>query len=178
MADVKYSLDDNIKQNFLEPLHHLQTKDLKEVMVSECPSPPFNRILCVSRVRMHCYFYALLFSICSTIARNCKDGVWITIASGVDKLKVMHRSSEFMPDHMDDSFFRSFVPNFCIFDSFQFALIYYLFTFVCVFFLFRFPFRFDSIWRTCDIITTNVFLIYLLSPVSTRYDFLGFGFYT
>lgn len=35
MADVKYSLDDNIKQSFLEPLHHLQTKDLKEVMVSE-----------------------------------------------------------------------------------------------------------------------------------------------
>ena len=34
MADVKYSLDDNIKQNFLEPLHHLQMKDLKEVMVS------------------------------------------------------------------------------------------------------------------------------------------------
>ncbi|XP_055628795.1 endophilin-A isoform X1 [Toxorhynchites rutilus septentrionalis] len=32
MADVKYSLDDNIKQNFLEPLHQLQTKDLKEVM--------------------------------------------------------------------------------------------------------------------------------------------------
>lgn len=32
MADVKYSLDDSAKQNFLEPLHHLQTKDLKEVM--------------------------------------------------------------------------------------------------------------------------------------------------
>jgi len=32
MADIKYSLDDNMKQNFLEPLHHLQTKDLKEVM--------------------------------------------------------------------------------------------------------------------------------------------------
>jgi len=32
MADIKYSLDDNVKQNFLEPLHHLQTKDLKEVM--------------------------------------------------------------------------------------------------------------------------------------------------
>ncbi|CAL8106966.1 unnamed protein product [Orchesella dallaii] len=32
MADNKYSLDDNVKQNFLEPLHHLQTKDLKEVM--------------------------------------------------------------------------------------------------------------------------------------------------
>lgn len=37
MADVKYSLDDNIKQSFLEPLHHLQTKDLKEVMVSYLP---------------------------------------------------------------------------------------------------------------------------------------------
>lgn len=35
MADVKYSLDDNIKQSFLEPLHHLQTKDLKEVMVNK-----------------------------------------------------------------------------------------------------------------------------------------------
>ncbi|XP_065215032.1 endophilin-A isoform X2 [Planococcus citri] len=32
MADVKYALDDNAKQNFLEPLHHLQMKDLKEVM--------------------------------------------------------------------------------------------------------------------------------------------------
>ncbi|XP_021960263.1 endophilin-A isoform X2 [Folsomia candida] len=32
MADNKYALDDNVKQNFLEPLHHLQTKDLKEVM--------------------------------------------------------------------------------------------------------------------------------------------------
>lgn len=36
MADVKYSLDDNVKQNVLEPLHSLQTKELKEVMV--CPS--------------------------------------------------------------------------------------------------------------------------------------------
>jgi len=31
MADVKYALEDNVKQNFIEPLHHLQTKDLKEV---------------------------------------------------------------------------------------------------------------------------------------------------
>lgn len=32
MADLKYALDDNVKQNFLEPLHHTQTKDLKEVL--------------------------------------------------------------------------------------------------------------------------------------------------
>lgn len=32
LADVKYSLEDEVKQNFLEPLHHLQTKDLKEVL--------------------------------------------------------------------------------------------------------------------------------------------------
>ncbi len=31
VADLKYALDDNVKQNFLEPLHHTQTKDLKEV---------------------------------------------------------------------------------------------------------------------------------------------------
>ena len=35
MADVKYALDDNVKQNYLEPLHQLQMKDLKEVMVKE-----------------------------------------------------------------------------------------------------------------------------------------------
>lgn len=32
IADVKYSLDNNVKQNFLDPLHHLQNNDLKEVL--------------------------------------------------------------------------------------------------------------------------------------------------
>jgi len=31
MADLKYALDDTVKQNYLEPLHQLQSKDLKEV---------------------------------------------------------------------------------------------------------------------------------------------------
>ncbi|XP_013419130.1 endophilin-A3 isoform X2 [Lingula anatina] len=31
LADVKYALEDSVKQNFLEPLQHLQNKDLKEV---------------------------------------------------------------------------------------------------------------------------------------------------
>ena len=34
MADIKYALEDNVKQNFIEPLHHMQSKDLKEVNVS------------------------------------------------------------------------------------------------------------------------------------------------
>ncbi|XP_014671532.1 PREDICTED: endophilin-A3-like isoform X2 [Priapulus caudatus] len=32
LADIKYALEDNVKQNFLEPLQLLQSKDLKEVM--------------------------------------------------------------------------------------------------------------------------------------------------
>jgi len=31
LAEIKYNLEDNVKQNFLEPLHQLQNKDLKEV---------------------------------------------------------------------------------------------------------------------------------------------------
>jgi BAR domain len=34
LAEIKYSLEDSVRQNFLEPLHTLQTKDLKEVNVS------------------------------------------------------------------------------------------------------------------------------------------------
>uniref|UniRef100_A0A6B0V9K8 Endophilin-A n=1 Tax=Ixodes ricinus TaxID=34613 RepID=A0A6B0V9K8_IXORI len=32
LADIKYALEDNVKQNFLEPLTQLQTKDLKDVL--------------------------------------------------------------------------------------------------------------------------------------------------
>lgn len=49
MADNKYSLDDNVKQNFLEPLHHLQTKDLKEVMVRE----KINTLVSHVKVMLH-----------------------------------------------------------------------------------------------------------------------------
>lgn len=80
MADVKYSLDDNIKQNFLEPLHHLQTKDLKEVMVSIKMNVYKNVARCLIRL-----FVFIFFSI---IVKNCKDDVWITIASVADKPRV------------------------------------------------------------------------------------------
>lgn len=34
LAEIKYNLEDNVKQNFIEPLTQLQNKDLKEVNVS------------------------------------------------------------------------------------------------------------------------------------------------
>jgi len=33
LAEVKYALEDSVRQNFIEPLLHLQSKDLKEVNV-------------------------------------------------------------------------------------------------------------------------------------------------
>lgn len=33
MADIKYQMEDNVKQNFLDPLTHLQNNELKEVNV-------------------------------------------------------------------------------------------------------------------------------------------------
>lgn len=41
MAEVKDSLDINVKQTFIDPLQLLQDKDLKEIAVSPpgCPCP-------------------------------------------------------------------------------------------------------------------------------------------
>jgi len=36
LAEIKYSMEDCVKQNFLEPLQALQNKDLKEVNVCIC----------------------------------------------------------------------------------------------------------------------------------------------
>lgn len=33
MAEIKYSLEDGVKQNFIEPLSLIQSKDFKEVNV-------------------------------------------------------------------------------------------------------------------------------------------------
>jgi len=33
LAEIKYLMEDNVKQNFLEPLQQLQNRDLKEVNV-------------------------------------------------------------------------------------------------------------------------------------------------
>lgn len=37
MAEVKYALEDTVKQNFLEPLTHLQNKDIRDVQVRRMP---------------------------------------------------------------------------------------------------------------------------------------------
>lgn len=88
MADVKYSLDDNIKQNFLEPLHHLQTKDLKEVMVN------FTLIGKVVRhgghsIREHCPSLTCDTRFCSsTTGKNFRDEGSTSTASEDVKRKV------------------------------------------------------------------------------------------
>lgn len=78
MADVKYSLDDNIKQNFLEPLHHLQTKDLKEVMV--CYLQSYDKLIHKSYAEFRysnrqCYvcFFTVPYIFYSIIVRSYKD---------------------------------------------------------------------------------------------------------
>jgi endophilin-A len=38
MAGIKYALEDNVKQNFLDPLSQIKDTELKEVMVSEMVS--------------------------------------------------------------------------------------------------------------------------------------------
>lgn len=35
MAGIKYALEDNIKQNFLDPLNQLKDNDIKEVYVNK-----------------------------------------------------------------------------------------------------------------------------------------------
>lgn len=86
MADVKYSLDDNIKQNFLEPLHHLQTKDLKEVMVRL-----LEKLCTLSRLReapRRTYSIFASISCSSTTGRSCKAVGWTLIASEDARRKV------------------------------------------------------------------------------------------
>lgn len=78
MAEVKYALEDNVKQNFLEPLTHLQAKDLKDVLV-------ILLILAIISLSFSQTPYQSL--IASFIGKNWKVGVWIMIAKNVKNKK-------------------------------------------------------------------------------------------
>ena len=59
MAEIKYALEDNVKQNFLEPLQHLQTKDIRDVMVGHLFVFFFKSI---ENVTEHLFCYVLASS--------------------------------------------------------------------------------------------------------------------
>lgn len=63
LAETKYTLEDNVKQNFLEPLHHLQSTELKEIAVSAL----YLRSVCAFvRRTIHMKVIFLLLTFCWT----------------------------------------------------------------------------------------------------------------
>lgn len=73
IADVKYSLDNNVKQNFLEPLQHLQNNDIKEVLVSHTT---LKKNIAHNEFINICHLNKFTFSI---IERNFQIVVWTTM---------------------------------------------------------------------------------------------------
>ena len=75
LAEVKYALEDNVKQNFLEPLTHLQVKDLKDVLVSD-----YLFVVCS---------FVHLFHLNSSIARSLKVAAWTLIVKNESRARVL-----------------------------------------------------------------------------------------
>lgn len=76
LAEVKFALEDNVKQNFLEPLTQLQNKEVRDVLVSV-----LSLMERVSFVPVFC----CVFRNNSFIGRNLKVGVWTLIAKKEQK---------------------------------------------------------------------------------------------
>ena len=82
LADIKYALEDNVKQNFIEPLQHIQTKDLKEVNVRLQKVSLFGRHEIPRKITLW------FLPCCSIIERSCRVDGLITIASDGKRRKV------------------------------------------------------------------------------------------
>ncbi len=68
LADEKYTLEDGVKQNFLDPFNQLQNKDLKEVNVS------------VWLISLDCKLHVFSFS----VMRNSFISKWLGSDSELD----------------------------------------------------------------------------------------------
>lgn len=78
MAEVKFALEDNVKQNFLEPLTHLQNKDVRDVMVSR-PQITIKKHASGFNTIYHIFFYLV-----SITEKSWKAGDWTLIVRSVE----------------------------------------------------------------------------------------------
>ena len=81
LAEVKYSLEENVKQNFLEPLSHLQSKDLKEVNVSMAGLCVLEVLVCPWRLGVSLTSWCVLEGLRKKRMAPMAEWLWLLILS-------------------------------------------------------------------------------------------------